>query len=364
MRIGSKIGAVLALAACCSSASAAHAASVSGFSIVASPVLAHGGTLTSVAAVSASDVWAVGAQYDSSAYQSPLSEHWNGSSWSVVPTPAQAFDSILLSVSAARGAVWAVGETAGADRVFAIHRNGTAWVQAPKLPRSFVRVGTVQVVSDTDVWCGGISARHHHVIYHWNGAAWAKVKDAEPTSGGLDETTGLAAAGGEVLAAGYREDPTTTGWLESYSGGTWMSLGASDLRGGYTTEASASSTSNVWVVGYRRNPKKVLCRTRLAGTGSRSPKSTPWLPLNLTLAERRRSHQSDECLGGRIPVRQCLEYVVHADRPLHGLRWVDLGGPNVGTQNGLFEVTVVPGAPSDLWAVGYASGQPLTLHHT
>src|SRR5439155_753020 len=42
--------------------------------------------LKGVAAVSASDVWAVGNYNSGTAYQT-LVEHWNGSNWSVVPSP-------------------------------------------------------------------------------------------------------------------------------------------------------------------------------------------------------------------------------------------------------------------------------------
>lgn len=43
--------------------------------------------LAGVAAVSATDVWAVGYYYNSSSQAVTLIEHWNGTSWSVVKSP-------------------------------------------------------------------------------------------------------------------------------------------------------------------------------------------------------------------------------------------------------------------------------------
>ncbi len=44
--------------------------------------------LAGVAAVSSKDIWAVGGHYDSSSGQIlSLIENWNGTSWSVVPSP-------------------------------------------------------------------------------------------------------------------------------------------------------------------------------------------------------------------------------------------------------------------------------------
>jgi hypothetical protein len=66
-----------------------------------------GGSLYSVAAISASDVWAVG---DSQTFLEPgrgLIEHWNGIRWSPVPSP-KSFG--LGSVDSSRGAIWAVGD--------------------------------------------------------------------------------------------------------------------------------------------------------------------------------------------------------------------------------------------------------------
>jgi len=54
-------------------------------------------TFSSVAIESACDAWAVGTQ-DGSGITATLTEHWNGSAWTVVPSPAPGAVSQLRSV--------------------------------------------------------------------------------------------------------------------------------------------------------------------------------------------------------------------------------------------------------------------------
>src|SRR5579859_2645264 len=82
----------------------------SSWTIVPSPNVGTGSNfLPGVAAVSSTDVWAVGSSSTGSAYQT-LTEHWNGSSWSVVPSPNQGTASNALARLAVVAAndVWAV----------------------------------------------------------------------------------------------------------------------------------------------------------------------------------------------------------------------------------------------------------------
>jgi hypothetical protein len=69
--------------------------------------------LLSVTAVSASSVWAVGYYASPTDGIEPLIEHWDGTRWSVNPTPATGTPASLGGVAAAGGSgtVWAVGGT-------------------------------------------------------------------------------------------------------------------------------------------------------------------------------------------------------------------------------------------------------------
>ena len=61
-------------------------------------------TLNAIAAVSANDVWAVGFYASSGIYQ-PLIEHWDGSAWSVAPSPNLSTEYNQLNAVAAMNAL-------------------------------------------------------------------------------------------------------------------------------------------------------------------------------------------------------------------------------------------------------------------
>lgn len=83
----------------------------------AAPVAAYECTLESLAAVSANDVWAAGTYLDDARDFLPVSlvEHWDGHSWTIVPTPAEGaptgFDALHGIAAVSATDIWAVGET-------------------------------------------------------------------------------------------------------------------------------------------------------------------------------------------------------------------------------------------------------------
>ena len=90
--------------------------------------------LWSVACVASSDCWAVGAQeLDNQQQPVTLAEHWNGSAWSVVPTPA--VGGYLFSVTCSSTSdCWAVGDDLDSQRNpvngIIYHWDGSQWSQA------------------------------------------------------------------------------------------------------------------------------------------------------------------------------------------------------------------------------------------
>src|SRR3954470_843936 len=69
--------------------------------------------LTGLAVVSPSDIWAVGYTAPNlfGGSRSTLTEHWDGTSWSIVPSPNPGINNVSLSaaVALASNNVWAVG---------------------------------------------------------------------------------------------------------------------------------------------------------------------------------------------------------------------------------------------------------------
>jgi hypothetical protein len=143
-----------------------------------------GGPITdvfsAVHATSATDVWAVG-NGGTSAAQTTLTEHWDGSSWTIVPSPSPGTSDSLLAVTATSATdVWAVGQTNGDAGVEPLieHWNGTAWTVTPTpSPATFdsyflsaaeLTTNNAWAVGITFLGNGGIAS----LIEHWNGSAW------------------------------------------------------------------------------------------------------------------------------------------------------------------------------------------------
>ena len=112
--------------------------------------------LYGVAAISSSDVWAVGQQGSSAPYSS-LIYHYNGTSWSIVPSPNVG----ILYGAGGSGAndAWAVGQNG------IVHWDGTAWTlsAAPSIGTLF----DVDATAPNDAWVVGQNG-----ILHWDGTAW------------------------------------------------------------------------------------------------------------------------------------------------------------------------------------------------
>ena len=70
-------------------------------------------TLSAISADGADDVWIVGTFLDSATGQNEtFSEHFNGTAWSIVPSPSPGSSASLSGVTTSNAAnnVWAVGE--------------------------------------------------------------------------------------------------------------------------------------------------------------------------------------------------------------------------------------------------------------
>ena len=137
-----------------------------GWTIVPSPAPGVSSTLTDVVAVSGHELWAVG---DSRAAGLPgpttgLTIRWNGHAWSEVASPSApppVGETHLLGASVVPGTstLWAVGYTwagsTGEYRVFSEFWNGTAWSivpTAPGLPGVAEFFSAVAATGPKDVW--------------------------------------------------------------------------------------------------------------------------------------------------------------------------------------------------------------------
>jgi hypothetical protein len=120
-------------------------------------------------------------------FDNTLAMHWDGASWSDVPTPIiESVTITLFGVEAIEANdVWAVGyydpELFG-ERTLILHWNGTAWSQvlSPNVGSGKNILRGVSAVSAGDVWAVGFyensSQLERTLILHWNGSGWTTVQ--------------------------------------------------------------------------------------------------------------------------------------------------------------------------------------------
>jgi hypothetical protein len=123
-------------------------------------------------------VWAVG-----SGGGQPLVEHWDGSTWSLVPTPTFGNGGLFHKIAAIEpDDMWAVGFANAQQQALAEHWDGTAWTVVPTLNpgTSTNEFFDVAAAGPNDVWAVGIDGsvvggvfETAALIEHWDGTAWS-----------------------------------------------------------------------------------------------------------------------------------------------------------------------------------------------
>jgi hypothetical protein len=142
-------------------------------------------SLQGVVALATNNVWAVG--YSGAGYFSTLTEHWDGSAWSIVPSPNDESD-VLYGVSkTGPNDIWAAGDSQSSfGYYFATieHWNGSNWSIVPSVsngPHSHLY--GLAAVSPGDVWAVGTDSTYP-LIERWNGSSWNIFSSPLPAQGG------------------------------------------------------------------------------------------------------------------------------------------------------------------------------------
>ena len=222
-----------------------------------SPAGAAGSDLVSVAAVSPADAWAVGTAFTGSPTfrGTPLAEHFNGTRWSIAATaPVPAGHDIRLAgagfSSGSDG--WAVGTDAnlatGTGSSVIEHFNGTTWTRLPSPAGEPFRAGlaSVTAISATDAWAVG-SGGSTPLIEHWNGSTWSIVPGAVG-SGRLYSITALSA--GNIWAVGETGNRAVAPVIEHFDGTVWHQVAQPvNTYQSFLISVSAASPNDIWAVG-------------------------------------------------------------------------------------------------------------------
>lgn len=211
--------------------------------------------LLGVAAVSPSDAWAVGQAENTANQVRTVTEHWNGSAWTLVPSPSVGKLSMLSGVAiTSNHQAWAVGGWFGStSRPLVLRWTGHAWQRAatPRTSKAFL--DSVASVSPAQVWAVGDVATDSNLrqayALRWNGHAWRSVPvPAGPAGDERKLVSVTVLRGGHLAAVGDTQGPATTGALYAQWNGRRLSAAAGPLNG---TTLSALTTDGhaLWAVG-------------------------------------------------------------------------------------------------------------------
>jgi hypothetical protein len=274
-----------------------------------------------------------------------LVERWDGSAWSVVPTPNQGsgINDFYAVTAASPDDIWGVGfyvdTTNGLNQTLTERFNPCTLTvtptpsatSTPECPLHWGQVASanpstganelrgIATISANDIWAvggyTGAGGNTQALLEHWNGSQWSVV--AAPTTGEgayLNAVDALSAndvwAAGEYFAPGVG----TRTLMEHWDGNAW-SVVASPNPGNYVDEllgVTIISSNDAWAVGEYQS-------------------TTTFIKQTLTM---------------------------HWD----GSSWSVVASPNNGSADNVLR-SIAALSSNDIWSVGYSSGyRALALH--
>lgn len=232
---------------------------------------------TGVSASGSGEAWAVGTYEDTNALDNPLAEHWNGKSWKNVAIPAPSGQQAVVSAvdDLAPGNAWAVGTSFSggvgatpAGLTLIEHWNGTAWTIVPSPNPVSDTDGGADVLDaiagtgPSDLWAAGwandpATNTILMLFEHWNGTVWTAVTSPTPL-GASQFVSGLTAVSSTNVWAvgnqGIESDTVAAHW----NGSAWSIVPTPDFAGGSDvqntlTAVSSDAAGDVWASGYASN---------------------------------------------------------------------------------------------------------------
>jgi hypothetical protein len=217
-----------------------------------------------VEAIASDDVWAVGALATGNSTAEAVVHHWNGATWSVVPTPSTGTPrSGLVSIDAvSANDIWAVGFVdAGNSTPLIEHWNGSSWsiVASPSPPTTFSNLRAIDAISANDIWAVGTkgsTTSTQVLLMHWDGISWTEYSAPNPgdlNPADLNILIGVSGASSDdVWAVGdARLDGPDPSLLLHWDGAVWTNVpsGQPDFENFSFRDVIAVDTHDVWAVG-------------------------------------------------------------------------------------------------------------------
>lgn len=252
---------------------------VGGWSVIPSPnVVGSGNALFGVSGVATNDIWAVGFSFSSGNPQKTLIEH-SYNKWSIVPSPSPgtAGNSLRSVVALNKNNVWAVGSTnntGGYSQTLIEHWDGTAWsvVPSPNVGTNNNGLTGITAVSKNDLWAvgsftDGSTSLGETLIEHWDGTTWSVVPSPNPGVGMNYLTSVSAVSANKIWAVGSAfssNSLTSQTLIEFWNGSNWSVVTSPSPGSSYNIlygVTRAPYTEHEWTVGYSNSGNNGLYQT-------------------------------------------------------------------------------------------------------
>jgi hypothetical protein len=232
------------------------------WSIVPTPDPGSIDSLNAVVGISGDNVWAVGEVSTSarSAGSQAMVLHWDGKAWSVMDTGVREQNGTLSSVVAlAADDIWAAGSYADKSgtvlQPLFMHFDGKAWKEVGAEDQIGGTIWGMSAQAPNDIWAvgnfGALTA-----AFHWDGTEWARVPTPNPGDGKGNNTLNAVTvvSSGEAWAVGsYSDGGTDRSLALRWDGTQWTQVPAPSL-GEYSDVLNAiaelpGSGGEMWAVG-------------------------------------------------------------------------------------------------------------------
>lgn len=354
-----------ALVVCTAAASLA-----AGWSIVPSPnASAAPNIMDGVTCLSASDCWAVG-RADSGGVGHTLVEHWDGTSWTAIPSPdvPNTLTNFLSDVScASANDCWAVGYSISKSlRVETLieHWDGSSWTIVPSPdanPTSWNTLQGIECTSSSNCWAVGSDSSGpvtNTLIERWDGSSWSVVAspNANPLTPNILYDVSCTAATDCWAVGSYRVDETTIATLTEHWNGAGWSVVASPNPPGLSENILSGVTcrtaSDCWAVGHSFDGAGV--RLNLVQRWNGLAWSNVVAPNAAASVDNYLKGVSCTSASECFAVGYANNGVVDQGVILrwNGTLWLPATAPTVPTEEGSSLAAVVCRSGTDCWAVG------------
>jgi hypothetical protein len=341
----------------------AGSAAAAAWTVVPAPPTGQGGVVNSISAPTDTDAWAVGD--DGSA---AFIDHWNGTAWSQVAVPTFPCTGVrcyvhLTDVSATATIAWALGSYSpkpGYQSLFTLTWNGSTWTS-----NGGSLGAMVDAVSSTAAY-----APAGPYVGQWNGTGWADLT-TPPDPPGPDEgdlTAVSATSASDVWVVGTYDPAFSSESYDNYSvhwnGSAWTEVAmplpsSSDPLFDYQINSiDAISPTNVWAVGDSGDNVADFYSSGGGGT----PQATLIEHYNGTswsIVSSPATGSTPALTGVTSSSASNVWAVGHSGsqsliESWNGSAWTTVSSPQVGTSDSLSSVSTTPG-DAIVWAAGSSS---------